>query len=127
MSAKAALNSLKLAQSAHRQANLVEAERLYGEVLQLDAENAYALHGLGLIASAKGEFERSAELLAKSVHNRPNDGAFRMNLGIAYRALRKFEDARRELQRAIDLQPGLARAHANLGIVLGALGQRSEA
>src|SRR5438034_9287358 len=127
MSSQAALNNLKLAQSAHRQGDLAEAERLYAEVLKLDTANAYSLHGLALIASAKGEYEHSAELLAKSVLHRPNDGAFRMNLGIAYRALRRFEDARRELQRAIDLQPGLARAYANLGIVLGALGQRSEA
>ena len=62
-------------------------------------------------ASAAGEFQ---QYLAE----RPNDAAIHFQLGYAFTALKKSDDAVREYAKAAELNPKMAEAQLNLGLTL---------
>jgi Flp pilus assembly protein TadD len=69
-------------------------------------------------AVEKKEFERAIPLLEKYLRERPNDAAAHFQLGYAYVGLNRAAEAKEEFARAAELNPGLAAAHLNLGLLL---------
>jgi len=77
------------------------------EVLELYHE------AIGLLN--RGEYERMIPLLERVVTEFPNAAGFRTQLGDAYRRTGRADEARTELERAIELDPGYDPAHFYLG------------
>jgi Flp pilus assembly protein TadD len=66
----------------------------------------------------KNDFTAALEPLQKYIAERPDDPFAHFQLGYAYAGLKRWEEAKAEFSRAIALDPKMAPAHLNLGLVL---------
>ncbi len=110
----------KLIQQAlahHRTGNLAEAESLYQQALQLDPHNPDAHHFLGTLAHQCNQDQLAIQLLTKAFQLKPSPRTLN-NLGEAYRALDRFDEALRCFSTAVQMVPTYAEAHQNTGVVL---------
>jgi Flp pilus assembly protein TadD len=64
---------LRAAFSLHQAGNLKEAANLYSVILANDANNADALHYLGVIAGNAGNFEQAKSLMARALKIHPQN------------------------------------------------------
>jgi predicted O-linked N-acetylglucosamine transferase (SPINDLY family) len=110
--------TLALGTQYHQAGQLAEAETLYRRVLQLEPDNAQALHALGILAMQSRRFEVAAELIRQAIRGDRNQSAFYANLGEAYRHLQKTSEAIDCCRKALRLQPNLAHVHSTLGMLL---------
>ena len=66
----------------------------------------------------KMDFAAALDPLQKYIAQRPGEAYPHFQLGYAYAGLKRTEDAKSEFSRAIALDPKMAAAHLNLGLVL---------
>ena len=66
----------------------------------------------------KMDFAAAIEPLQKYIAQRPDEAYPHFQLGYAYAGLKNSEDARQQFSRAIALDPKMAAAYQNLGLVL---------
>jgi tetratricopeptide (TPR) repeat protein len=64
------------------------------------------------------DFSAAIPLLEKISAARPQEALPHFEIGYAYSELKRNEDAAKEYRRALELDPSLAAAHLNLGLVL---------
>ena len=64
------------------------------------------------------DFAAALDPLQKYIAQRPDEAYPHFQLGYAYVGLKRSEDAKSEFSRAIALDPKMAAAHLNLGLVL---------
>jgi len=111
----------------HRAGQLDQAERLYQQILQADPQHADALHLLGVVSSQSGKYAAAIDYITRAIGVNPRVAAFHSNLGIAYRELKRLDDAVACWRRALDLDPNFADAYSNLGCTLKDQGKLEEA
>jgi len=99
----------------HQAGRLQEAESLYQSILQLQPDNADALHLLGVIAYQVGKYEISAKLIAHSIAINPNFAESHNNLGNALMALGQYDEALQCYELTLKLKPEYVEAHASIG------------
>ncbi len=102
----------------HQEGRLVEAERLYREVLHHLPAHFDALHLLGVLALQTLRTESGIELIAKAIALNSNSFGAYNNLGLGLRDLRRFDAALECFDKSIALKPDYAEAHNNRGLVL---------
>ena len=120
--------STRFAAAQHHQAgNLVEAERLYRQVLEEQPDHADTLHLLGITLSQTDRHVAAIESLCRAVALNPGNAAFQNNLGEAYSRGDEFPNAVDCYRVALQLQPNFfqasfhpANAFKRLGDVDGA-------
>lgn len=66
----------------------------------------------------KNDFAAAVDPLRKILVARPDDPIAHFQLGYAYSELKRWDDAKSEYSRAVALDPKMAAAHLNLGLVL---------
>src|SRR5215469_14816481 len=66
----------------------------------------------------KMDFVAALDPLQKYIAQRPDEAYPHFQLGYAYAGLKRSEDAKQEFSRAISLDPKMAAAYQNLGLVL---------
>ncbi len=113
--------------SLHQQNRLDEAERIYLEVLGSEAENADALHLLGLVFHQRGENGKAVELMKKAVKIAPFSPVPYSNLGSALQELGRVEEAVECYRKAILIDGKSVEPHLNLGTALELQGAWKEA
>jgi tetratricopeptide (TPR) repeat protein len=69
-------------------------------------------------AMDKMDFAAALDPLQKYIAQRPDDPYAHFQLGYSYAGLKRMDDAKTEFSRAIALDPKMAAAHLNLGLVL---------
>ncbi len=106
---------------------MAQARALYRQVVNLDPDQADALHLLGLVAHQAGQHDIAIETIARAIEIEPEIALYRCSLGNALRALGRLDEAARAYINAIRFDPDFAEAHYNLGIVMVALGRFDEA
>lgn len=111
----------------HRAGRVLEAGRLYREIISRRPEDADALHLLGVVAFQGGDDAQALSLISKAVNIRPGNPIFFDNLGLVLARLGRLEEAGEAHGRAIEIDDGLACAHTNLGTVLNGMGDVSGA
>ena len=111
----------------HQAGRLGEAERIYREILQADANQPDALHLLGVIAHQSGQHEAAVALIGRAVGLKPDAAAYHGNLSAACKAAGRHAEAVGHARRALELQPDYAEAHNNLGAALKELDELDEA
>jgi predicted O-linked N-acetylglucosamine transferase (SPINDLY family) len=99
---------------------------LYREVLQLQPDNADALHLLGFIAYQTGHAASAADLVQRAIAVRPGQSQWHNLLGLAYASLGRDPEALATYKRAIELNPD-PEFYNNLGILHKTHGRVSEA
>ena len=118
---------LQQAIALYRAGRLPEAETLYRQVLQEDANQPEALHYLGMIALQVGKSGIAAELISRSITSKPDNAEAHYNLGNALRVQGKPAEAAESYRRALALKPDYIEACYNLGILFHMLGNLREA
>jgi len=86
---------VKLAGLLLRTGRPEEAEALYAKVLEADPQNAFAWYGMGRIHASRGETAKAAEAFEKALEIYPQYGQAHYALALAYRKLRRPEEARK--------------------------------
>jgi protein O-GlcNAc transferase len=109
---------LSRAVSLHQQGNLVEAGRLYAEILKGNKTHVDALQLLGLIHHQTNNSAEAERLLAKAIRLNPKVAAFHYNYGHVLHKLGRFGEAVESYNRAIALNPDYAEAYSNRGLTL---------
>jgi len=66
----------------------------------------------------KNDFAAAVDPLQRILAARPDDPIAHFQLGYAYSELKRWDDAKSEYSRAVALDPKMAAAHLNLGLVL---------
>ena len=103
--------------SLHQQNRLVEAERCYKQILQIEPDHAGALHFLGVIFLARRDYGVAVEYLEKALRQCDTKAVYFNNYGVALLKLGRTEDARVSFQQALDLCPDHPDALYNMGLV----------
>jgi tetratricopeptide (TPR) repeat protein len=114
---------LSRAVSLHQQGNLMEAGRLYGEILKSNKTHVDALQLLGLIYHQTNNSVEAERLLGKAIRLDPKIASFHYNYGLILHRLGRFNEAVGAYDRAIALKADYAEAYLNRGLSLHELGQ----
>ena len=113
---------------AHQRAGRwAEAAADYRAVLSADPRDADALHLLGVLSAAQGDFASAVDLLQQAVAVRPELPMLHNNLGNAQAKSKQFAAAAASFRRAIELAPDYPEAHFNLAMALTELKDHSAA
>ena len=107
----------------HRAGRFREAETLYREILDDDADNAEARHFLGVVAYQTGRLESALADISGAIEMDGNVAKYHANLGAVFLGLGRHDEAVAALERSIGLDPKAAEAHNTLGLALTAMGQ----
>ncbi len=121
------LEALSVAFDHHRAGRLVEAETLYGRILDVDSTNATALQLLGALMADRGEDTRAADLLARSLEQAEDNADVHVNRAMVIARLGRVAEAEAHYRRALSLAPAHPSARNNLGLLLRDAGRRDEA
>jgi protein O-GlcNAc transferase len=104
--------------TAHRAGRLVEAEKLYRQILRADAGNFPALHMLGFLKAQQGRYDEAITLLNKAVRKNPTDAVALGHYAHALMAAQRFADALTAYERLLAVQPDNFGALYNRGVIL---------
>ncbi|HWM60577.1 MAG TPA: tetratricopeptide repeat protein, partial [Rhizomicrobium sp.] len=113
--------------AAHRTGNLVQAEKLYRQLLRTDAGYFPALHMLGYLKAQQGRYDEAIPLLNKAVKTNPGDAAARAHHAHALMAAQRFDEALAAYDRMLAAQPDNFEALYNRGVILSQQQQFEEA
>jgi tetratricopeptide (TPR) repeat protein len=116
----------ELALLYHQSGRLLEAERLYRQILAVEPD-ANVHNNLGQLLNLLGRNAEAIIELGRAIALRPDLAEPRNNLGIALAAVGRGNEAIAPYRAAIALQPNHARAHSNLGNALKTAGKTQEA
>jgi tetratricopeptide (TPR) repeat protein len=120
-------DALSLAIRHHQSGDVQQAERIYRQILQADANNFNALHLLGLIALQVGRIDAAVDCISQALRLMPDFAEAHFNLGLALRRQGKLAEAMASWRQALRYKPDYAEAHHNLAAAFREQGQLEEA
>ena len=103
MSAISVSDFLRRGLDAQNAGRIDKAVEHYLEALRREPENPQACRLLGEIALHSGMYEQAVQMLMRASGRLPNDPAIHVNLGAAYQALEKWDEAAASYRRALAL------------------------
>jgi len=106
---------------------LDQAEAACRKILQNEPNQPDTLDLLGGIAHALNNHERAIDLIGRAIKSAPSRVIFHFHLALAYTAANKLDEAVACYQNTLALQPDLAEAQNNLGVILRQQGQGEKA
>ncbi len=112
--------------AAHQAGRLDEAEPIYRRIVESDADNAAALHLLGVVAHQRDRHEEAVELISRAIELLPAEATFCANLGHALESLGRLPEALSAADKAVSLQPGFANALVLRGRLFARQGKAKE-
>lgn len=98
--------------------DLVAAQLLFEDVLELEPEHADALHFLGLTGHRVRDLGFAMEYFERSIRARPGDAVFHNNIGSVLVQAGRTEEAAVYFRKALEIDPSLNIAHINLIFVM---------
>jgi tetratricopeptide (TPR) repeat protein len=96
-----------------------QATAAYQEAMLMDPDLVQCSLYLTAIYLDSRNYGDAIPLLERSAVNEPENAAIHLNLGIAYRGASRYEDAKREYNRVLELQPENPEPTLNLAILTG--------
>jgi predicted TPR repeat methyltransferase len=109
--------AVALAVDLMKQGRFRDAEQICASMLELEPDNAAALHYSGILAHQRGDKDQALALIGQSLERSPLQPDWYSNLGIVLQANGQFAAAMEAFRRAIALNPEHANAHNNLGVL----------
>ncbi|MEL6456675.1 MAG: tetratricopeptide repeat protein [Cyanobacteria bacterium J06621_15] len=119
--------ALKTAVQYHQKNNLIKAEKIYRQILEIIPLQPDALHGLGSLALQQNQLKNATKYLTAATQSQPDSFKHWFVLGNLYQSQAQFSQAVEAYNKALTMQPNLAAIHNNLGYTLHKLGKYSEA
>ena len=113
--------ALAQAVQLHRQGRVIEAERLYAEILKVQPGQIDALNNRGAALSSLGRDEEALASFRTAFELKPGHVEAHYNYGSSLRNLGRYEEALASFDRALALRPDYVKAHNNRGAVLEAM------
>ena len=110
-----------------KEGKLDAARKLFMEILNDNEDDAYAMHGMALIAREMGRLPVAAELMKKALALEPKNPIMSSNLGTIYDAMSDYEAALVSYKNAVKWGLNDGAIHNNIGAALSKLGRRTEA
>jgi len=98
--------------------NIAAAGLACEDCLELDPDNADALHLLGLVAHRMEDWPRAMALFRRSIERQPGNAEFLNNLGGLLSQMGRADEAAAEFGRALRIDPQLHSARENLLFIL---------
>ena len=111
----------------HQQGKFNEAQALYEQVLETQANYFDALQLSGALLVQTKQFTKAVYFLTRALQVNPNHAASYSNLGIALQELKLFKEALESYEEAVRIKPDYADAYYNRGNILQKLEQFEEA
>jgi Predicted methyltransferase (contains TPR repeat) len=105
---------------AHQADDLDTAERLYGQVLDMQMAQPDALHFLGVLSHQRGRSDEAVELIRMALQITPRHPDAHNNLGNIHKECGRLAEAEACYRRALECNPGHYNALGNLAVVLEA-------
>jgi protein O-GlcNAc transferase len=119
--------ALSRAISAYRAGNLVEAEQICQEILNVKPDLFDALHLLAAVQSRLGKKDPALASYDHALTVRPDSAEALFNRGNTLHDLKRFEAALASYDRALTVRPDYAKAVSNRGLTLRELKRFEEA
>src|SRR5438552_409173 len=115
--------TIDLAIQHHRAGELGQAEAMYRRVLEVQPDQADALHiaplnNLGNILLSQGRFAEAIDCYRRAVVINPEIARSHFNLANALGRFGRVDGAIESYRAAIGIDPRMAIAHYNLGVLL---------
>ena len=109
--------------------NFPQAMDAFKKALEIKPDYAEAQHNLGVTLAEMGRWEEAINAYRKAltIPTNVNPESVYTNMGLAYYNLGRLAEAEGALRQALRLEPTLAAAHYNLGLVLLKAGRPEEA
>ena len=117
------LSNLKRAIELHQQGLFSLAEAIYRQILNVEPNNAHALHLLGVLALQTGHAKNAVDKIGQAIEINPNDPSYHSSHSVALQELKQFDASVASCDKAIVLKPDFAEAHSNRGNALKELKQ----
>jgi len=111
----------------HRAGRLAEAVQIYQHVMQVEPDNADALHLMGNAACQLGDVDLSISLISRAHALSPENTAYLISLGMAYRAKKLFDLSMASYSKVLELEPNSASAYFGMGNTLQSQGRPDDA
>jgi predicted TPR repeat methyltransferase len=111
----------------HQAGRPAEAEKLYRQILLLDARHADSLHMMGIIAYQNSQLDEAVARYEQAIIIRPDFPKAFYNLGCALQAQGKLVEAIARYEQLLTIRPNHAEALSNLGMALQEQGRLDEA
>ena len=111
----------------HQAGRLVEAEKIYRQILAIDPDQFDAQHLLGFIFHQRGDSARAVHHIDLALQKDSDNILALNNRGIALNALKRFDEALASYDRAIVVRPEFVEALINRGNTLQQLQRFDEA
>ncbi|MDE3158590.1 MAG: tetratricopeptide repeat protein, partial [Acidobacteriota bacterium] len=116
-----------LGRSLERQGETARAIAAYNEALRADPGRADAGLRLAMLYDKEGKFKEALPLYQKALAAYPGDPDIFCDMGYSLYLQGRLVEAEINLRQALALAPDKARAHNNLGLVLGCSDRSEEA
>lgn len=122
-------NTFQAAIHAHQNGDVVNAKKLYQQVLQYQPHHIDSLHYLGILYFQTGNNDQALALINQAIQANPARATAAMysNLGAVYKSKNQLEKAIESFKQALKFEPNNVNAHYNLGVVLQFSGLLEEA
>lgn len=115
--------AMAFAVELHRQGRLIDAEKIYRQILQVQPTQVDALHFLGVACCQLGKRDEAVTLIRRALSHAPDYAGAHNNLGNVYKEMGQGEEATACYRRALAADPNLADAHHNLGVMQRSVGE----
>jgi len=115
-----------LARTVEQSVELERAAAAYEDVLKSDRKHAAAHHRLAVVRDKQGKFDEAEQHFRLALHQKPNDAELLCDFGYSLYLRGQYAEAERLLRGALTHEPGLPRAHNNLGLLLARTGRVAE-
>ncbi len=102
----------------YRDGRFVQARGACQDILKDRPDELNALHLLGLIALAEGNFKEAANIFQQAIAVDPGVPAVYLNLGVAFKAMGDLASSQTAYQNALAVNPDFPEAHYNLAAIL---------
>lgn len=112
---------------AQHEGDQATAERLYREVLTVDADNKHALNLLGMLCVNAARPREAIDFIGRALAVDSGDPQAHANIGLAYKDVGQAASAARHLSESVRLDPGNPVVCNNLGNVLRLLDRPGKA
>jgi tetratricopeptide (TPR) repeat protein len=103
-----------------------DAESLLTQSLQMQPDQVAASYYLALAYDSSGDEDRAVALFRELLKNHPKHAPSYVKLGAILVRQHQYDEARQDLERAIELDPVSVEAHHQLGLALLRLGRKAD-